>query len=173
MKTGLIIVGILFALVGLAGLVLYLLGRSLPERHRMATTVRLGASREVVWDVITDYARIPEWWPAVKSSRVETRPDGEVLTWNTDGRGQKMAFHTKEEHRPARLVREIVGDQLAFGGTWTFELSQDGTGTQLTLTEDGFIRPPFFRAVAQYFIGLDRTQKDFLAHLERRVAAEK
>ena len=46
-----------------------------------------------------------------------------------------------------------------------------GGGTQLTLTEDGFINPPMFRALAKWFFGLDTTQRDFLTHLEKHLAA--
>ena len=171
MKIALLVVISLVGLLVLAGLVLFFIGRSLPERHTTRLTVVLPAARPAVWAVITDYARMPEWWPAVKGVRAETRPNGEVWTWNKDAHGQEIAFRTKEELVPARLVREIMGDDLPFGGTWTFELADQGGGTQLTITEDGFIKPPLFRVIAQYFIGLDATLKSFSASLEKRIAA--
>lgn len=170
MKIALLIIAVVLGLLILAGLVLYLLGRGLPEKHTSHLTVVLPAARPAVWAVITDYAAMPSWWPEVKGIRMETRPNGEVWTWNMDGHGQEIAFRTKEEQTPARLVREIVGDDLPFGGTWTFELAEEGGRTRLTLTEDGFIKPPLFRAIAQYFIGLDRTMKSFTAHLDKRLA---
>jgi uncharacterized protein YndB with AHSA1/START domain len=173
MKTVLLIVAALIGLLLLAGLVLYLIGRSLPEHHTARVTVVLPAARPAVWAAINDFTKMPDWWPAVKSVRLETRPNGDVWAWNKDGHGQEIAFRTKEQAPPARLVREIMGDELPFGGTWTFELAEEGSGTRLTVTEDGFIKPPFFRAVAQYFIGLDATMKDFAANLEKRLAAGK
>jgi uncharacterized protein YndB with AHSA1/START domain len=170
MKTALLIVGSLLGLLVLAGLVLYLMGRGLPEKHTSRLTVMLPAARPAVWAVITDYAKMPEWWPDVKGVRFETRPNGEVWTWNKDAHGQEIAFRTKAEAAPAKLVREIMGDDLPFGGTWTFELADQGGNTQLTLTEDGFIKPPLFRAIAQYFIGLDTTMKSFTSHLEKHLA---
>jgi uncharacterized protein YndB with AHSA1/START domain len=169
-KTILLILLALVVLVLLAGLVLYLIGRSLPERHTASLTVHLPAKRTVVWATVTDYAKMPEWWPAVKAVRLETKPGGEIITWNKDSHGQEVGFRTKEEQAPTRLVREIVGDDLPFGGTWTFALEDDGDGTRLRLTEDGFIKPPLFRAVAQYFLKLDATMKDFVVHLEKRVS---
>ncbi|MES1194806.1 MAG: hypothetical protein ABUL65_02855, partial [Opitutus sp.] len=62
--------------------------------------------------------------------------------------------------------------KLPFGGTWTFLLADaPGGGTQLTLTEDGIINPPIFRAIATWFMGLDTTQKDFIGALEKHLAA--
>ncbi len=165
------VVAAVFALVLLAGLALYAAGRRLPECHTSRLTVVLPAARLAVWGIITDYARMPEWWPAVKAVRFEARPNGEVWTWNKDAHGQEIAFRTREETVPARLVREIMGDNLPFGGTWTFALAEEGANTRLLLIEDGFIKPPLFRAIAQYFIGLDRTMKDFTTNLERRLAS--
>lgn len=169
MKIVLLIIAVLLGLLILAGLVLYVLGRGLPVRHTSRLTVVLPAARPAVWAVITDYARMPDWWPDVKGIRLETQPNGEVWTWNKDSHGQEIAFRTKEESAPARLVREIMGDDLPFGGTWTFALVDLGKSTQLTITEDGFIKPPLFRAIAQYFIGIDKTMKSFALHLEKRV----
>lgn len=169
MKIALLIIGALLGLVVLAGLVLYLIGRGLPEKHTSQLTVMLPAARPAVWAIITDYTKMPDWWPDVKAVRTETRPNGEVWTWNKDSHGQEIAFRTKQESAPARLVREIMGDDLPFGGTWSFALVDQGSNTQLTITEDGFIKPPLFRAIAQYFIGLDKTMKSFASHLEKRV----
>ncbi len=168
----LVVFGVGFALVILATLSLYVAGWIQPERHTSQITVELPVARHDVWIAITDYARMPEWWPAVKKVRMETRPNGEVWTWNRDAQGQEIAFRTKEEKAPARLVREIMGDNLPFGGTWTFALAEDGYHTRLTLTEDGVIKPPLFRAIARYFIGLDRTTKNFAASLEKRLATQ-
>ena len=172
MKIALLVIGALLGLVVLAGLVLYLIGRGLPEKHTSRLTVMLPVARPAVWAVITDYAKMPDWWPAVKGVRLETRPNGEVWTWNKDSHGSEIAFRTKEEQAPAKLVREIMGDDLPFGGTWTFELTEEGGQTRLTVTEDGFVKPPFFRAMMQYVIGSDKNLKDFAANLEKRVAAK-
>jgi uncharacterized protein YndB with AHSA1/START domain len=172
MKTALLIAAVFLGLLVVVGLVLYFIGRSLPEKHTSRLSVVLPVARPAVWSAITDYAKMPEWWPAVKAVRLEIRPNGEAWTWNRDAHGREMAFRTKEEQAPARLVREIMGENLPFGGTWTFELAEQGGQTRLTLTEDGFIRPPFFRVVAQLSMGLDTTMKDFVAHLEKHVAAK-
>lgn len=162
----------LVALLALALLVFFIAGVCLPREHRSVVTVQLAAGRTAVWAALTDYAAMPAWWPAVKAVRTEQLADGTVLTWNRDGHGRELAFRTGEARTNEKLVRVIVGDDQPFGGTWTFELSETaGGGTRLTLTEEGFIKPPVFRAIAQWFIGLDTNQRDFLAHLEKHLAA--
>lgn len=173
MKIALIIVGSLIALLLIAGLVFYVAGSRLPREHRSVVTATFKASRSVVWGAITDYAAMPKWWPAVQAIRFEKLPDGTELTWNKDKRGQEIAFRTAESRAHEKLVRVIVGDQLPFGGTWTFALTDaPAGGTTLTLTEDGFINPAVFRAIATWFMGLDATQKDFVTHLEKHLAVK-
>ena len=164
----------LVLLLALALLGLYAAGAQMPREHHSQVAVTLPASRPSVWAAITDYAAMPAWWPAVKAVRTETLADGTLLTWNTDRHGKEIPFRTSESRPLEKLVRVLAKEQLPFGGTWSFELAdaRDG-GTQLTLTEDGFINPPVFRALAKWFFGVDTTQRDFLTHLERHLAAAK
>jgi uncharacterized protein YndB with AHSA1/START domain len=171
MKIVLFILLGLVALLLLAALVFYLAGSRMPREHRSVVTVVLPANRPAVWSAITDYHAMPQWWPAVKSVRFEKLPDGTELTWNKDAHGKEIPFRTAESRTNEKLVRVIASEKLPFGGTWTYELGDaPGGGTRLTLTEDGVIRPPIFRAVAKWFFGLDTTQRDFLTHLEKRLA---
>ena len=146
MKIVLLIIGTLLVLGVLAGVAIYFIGRGQPERHTASISFVLPRPRPAVWTALTDYAAMPRWWPAVKSIRFETRPDGTVVTWNTDQRGQVIGFRTTQEQTPARLVREITGDNLPFGGTWAYGLAEENAGTRLTITEDGFVKPHSFAA---------------------------
>ena len=164
MKILLIVFAVLAGLLVLAGLTLYLIGRAQPERHTAMIHFTLKKSRTIVWAALTDYAAMPAWWPAVTAVRTETRPNGDAITWNKDKHGREMGFRTKAEAPPARLVREIVGEGLPFGGTWTFELMEENGGTRVTLTEDGFVTSPLFRGVAALFMKPDATMRDFEKH---------
>ena len=172
MKIVLYILAGIIGLLVLAFLILYVAGSRMPREHRTQMTKVFRSNRATVWAALTDYASMPQWWPAVKSIRTEKLPDGTELTWNTDSHGQEIPFRTGESRTNEKLVRVIAKDDLPFGGTWTYELvDAPQGGTQLTLTEDGYIKPPIFRAMARWFFGLDTTMKDFLAHFEKRVAA--
>lgn len=172
MKTALFILLGLGVVVAVAALVFYIAGARMPREHRSVVTVRLPASRPAVWAAITDYAAMPGWWPGVQSIRREKLPDGTELTWHKNSHGREMAFRTGESRPNEKLVRIVVGENLPFGGTWTFALADApaGGGTQLTLTEDGFVNPTLLRPIAKWFIGHDATQRDFIAYLEKHLA---
>jgi uncharacterized protein YndB with AHSA1/START domain len=165
----LILIGLVVLLVAAAA-VFYVAGSRLPREHRSIVVATLRANRTTVWAALTDYAAIPQWWPAVKSVRLEKSPDGTEVTWNLDAHNKSVPFRTVESRPNEKLVRAIASDKLPFGGTWTYDLADADGGTRLTLTEDGVINPPIFRAIANWFYGLDTTQRDYLAHLEKHLA---
>jgi uncharacterized protein YndB with AHSA1/START domain len=171
MKTLLVISAVLGSVVCLALLVFYIAGSRMPREHRSQLTGTFPADRPTVWRAITDYDAMPQWWAAVKSVRTERLTDGTVITWNKDSHGNEIPFKTAEMSLQLKLVRAIVPTDQPFGGTWTFELADaPGGGTTLTLTEDGWIQPPIFRAVAKWIVGLDSTQRDFMASLGKHLA---
>jgi len=173
MQIALYLLLVVTALLLVAALVFYLAGSRMPRNHRSVISVSFRASRAAVWSAITDYRAMTSWWPAVKAVRFERLPDGTELTWNKDSHGRETPFRTGEALVNERLVRIIAKDDLSFGGTWTFELiDSPGGGTRLTLTEDGFINVAILRPIATWFIGLDATQRSFLDHLERHLAAK-
>lgn len=172
LKTLLIIALSVFAAIGLALGVCYVAGSRMPREHRSFVAATLPASRAAVWAAITDYAAIPGWWPAVKAVRTERRADGTEVTWFRDAHGNQTPYTTAESRPRERLVRVIATDRMIFGGKWTYELSDvPGGGTLLALTEDGWIDPPVVRAIARWFVGLDATQRDFIANLQKHLAA--
>lgn len=168
MKNALAALGILVVITVAVILAIYGYGTTLPETHRVAKTVRLEATQDVVWALITDYQNTPEWWSDVKSVEEETRPDGTRVTWNIDQHGERLGFVTSEVTPPTKLVRKILDEGLPFGGVWIFELATDGGATQLTLTEDGFVTPPFFRAAMHLIIGEDAKINSFLTALVQK-----
>lgn len=170
MKFFLLILVTLVLSVGVLALFLYWYGRRLPFHHRQSATADLPVPPERVWEVITCYDEMPSWWDAVKTVETEKNTEGTLVTWNVDKHGQRIGFVTEASNEPRRLVRRILDDDLPFGGTWIFELEPRGTGTRLTLSEDGFIRPPLFRAIAHLFIGMRATMEDFLKALTARLS---
>ena len=172
MKTALLTLGLVAGLICLTVAGLYLLGRTQPANHTAAISFLLPRPRARVWAALTDYVNLPAWWPAVKAVRFETRPGGEIVTWNRDAHGREVGFRTREENAPTHLVREIVGDDLPFGGTWTYDLEEVAGGTKVNLREDGFVSSPLFRGIARVFLAPDATMRDFERHFTAYVTAK-
>jgi len=154
----------------LAGIVLAV-GSSLPKDHRATSVVRLEASPDSVWAVIRDLEAVPSWWPEIKTASRLADRDGEERYLHTMGDGFAMTLVVKESVPPHRLRTAIEASADAdFGGGWLYQLRPDGTGTEVSLTEDGWIANRMFRVVA-WATGYHRTIDDHLRALGRRFGA--
>ena len=76
-----------------------------------------------------------------------------------------ILFEIVEERAPERRVTRIADDKLPFGGRWIYELAPAGTGTRLTITEDGFIKNPVFRFLSKTVFSTTSTIEKFLQDL--------
>jgi uncharacterized protein YndB with AHSA1/START domain len=160
-----IVVGILAALVVLVGVVA-LWGSRLPVAHVATRVLLVGQPRDTVWKLLTDFPNQAAWRSDVKSVR---RKEGAAKeTWIEDGSNGEMPLETTELEAPHRLVRTIVDPSLPFGGSWTYELAEEGTGTRLTITENGEVRQPIFRFVSHYLMNqagtIESVMKSLAAH---------
>jgi uncharacterized protein YndB with AHSA1/START domain len=160
----------LLALLILAGLGLFFWGRTLPEHHVASVSARYARAPADVWNVLADPQRFPEWRPDVKS--VELLPDAQGrAAWREQGDYGELALVRAEADPPRRMVLEIVADPGAepdFSGRWIFELVPDGSGTRVTITEDGRIHNPLFRSVASLIAGYQSTATAYLRALGTR-----
>jgi hypothetical protein len=77
-----------------------------------------------------------------------------------------MPLAVEEEVPSARRVTRIADKDLPFGGTWTFEITPDGGGSVLTITEDGEVKGGVFRAMS-LLMGHERTIRSYLTHAAR------
>jgi uncharacterized protein YndB with AHSA1/START domain len=159
MKWVLIVLGgILFLLIAAA-----VIGSMLPKGHLATRTVRLARTPVEVWDAITAFADQPSWRKGLK--RVERLPDrGGHEVWNEVGADGPLPLETLEAVQAQRLVRRIADPKMPFGGTWTYELTPDGSGCRLTVTERGEVYNPIFRLVSK-FLDMRRTIDGYLTAL--------
>ncbi len=117
-------------------------GSRLPLTHHVSRSARYAEPITRVWDVVSDPASARSFGVA----RVE----------------QAIPV-------PGRmLVRRVVGER-DFGGTWTYELEPDGSGTRLTITEEGEIYRPVFRFLMRFVLGQSRTIDSYLEALRRQL----
>jgi uncharacterized protein YndB with AHSA1/START domain len=160
MKLALIVVAVLFALVAL----LFIVGAMLPREHVASRTVTLRASPEVVFALLDDPRRAPSWRTGLSSV------EGDASRFIEVSRHGRIPFVVTEREPPRRRVTRIDDPTLPFGGTWTWELAPDASGTRLTVTEHGTVGPPLFRFLSKFVFGHDGTLKQVLGDLERHFA---
>ena len=152
MRWALGIVGVLVALV----LLVVVVGALLPRSHIAAMSARYAAAPDALWRSIMNVRAFPQWRTDI--TRVELLPDEDgKLGWREHGKKDAITYRVLESEPPRRLVTRIVDKGLPYGGTWTYELVPDGTGTRLTITERGEIYNPIFRVVSRFFLGYTST----------------
>jgi uncharacterized protein YndB with AHSA1/START domain len=166
MKWVLIVVGGLVGLIALMALV----GAFLPRDHRATSTITLHQPPDSVWQTVRDMGGIPAWWPEMKESVRLPDKDGHEA-WRQKVSGFDMPLVVLESQPPRRLVTKIdspAGGGAAFGGTWTYELTPDGGGTRISVTEAGWISNPIFRFMSRFLFGYYGSLDGYLKHLGKR-----
>jgi uncharacterized protein YndB with AHSA1/START domain len=146
------------------GLLVTAIGYALPQSHVASVEDTIAAAPVAVFARISDPAKYAEWRTGV--SRVEmlrTAP----LTWREHAGSDIVTFETVESRPPERLVVRIADPNLPFGGTWTYELRAEGSGTRLKITERGEVYNPVFRFVSRFFLSQTATMETFVAALKR------
>jgi uncharacterized protein YndB with AHSA1/START domain len=162
MKLLLIAVGILAGLVGVAAVV----GALRPKTHTAVHAVVLAARPDRVWTEIVDVERQPEWVPEV--TKVERLADraGKPSYREHFGQFEATTVVTVSEP-PRRLVKEILPGG-PFYGSWTWELVPEDEATRLTITEQGTVPNPLFRAM-MIFHDNSKSARDYADALARRL----
>jgi hypothetical protein len=162
----LLLLGALFGLV----VVLLIVGMLLPRAHRATSVLNLPKTTPAeVWAVIRDLGRVPEFWPDVRTSERKPDRDGKEVWVQTMKNGFALPLVIEEDSPPTRLVTRIaIEGKAPFGGTWIYEITGSGTGSKVTVTEDGFIGNPLFRVVSR-IMGYHSTLDSYLTALARRM----
>jgi|SRR5579862_8341500 len=160
----------LLAAAGVALLVasIFVVGLMLPTGHRASQTIVLAAAPPVVFAVITDFARTPEWRTDLKQVEMLPPETGRTRFREAGSQGA-ITYRVEMMEPPSRLVTRIADPSLPFGGTWTFELRPNGAGTELTITEDGEVYNPIFRFMSKVIFSPTETIEKYQKNLKRRV----
>lgn len=152
------------ALLVLLVVVMSVLGRRLPEEHVGSLTLTLKTKQQDVWEAISDIAGHKNWVRGItKMERLPDRENHEV--WRQRMGRDSFVIQTTVSQPPVHLVREVVDDHHQFSGDWEYELSSNGDGTRVRLTEHGRVTNPFFRAMMHYMFGETATIRGHLSAL--------
>jgi uncharacterized protein YndB with AHSA1/START domain len=146
---------------------LALVGSLVPRNHVARVRIALKSSPERVWGLITDFAGTPRWRKDV--SKIELTSSSSPVRFVEHSKQGKVPFEVVSQEAPRRQVVRVVDDDQPFGGTWTWELAPDGSGTRLMITEAGFVKNPIFRAVGLVFFSPSATMEAYLRGLAREL----
>ena len=128
----------------IAVLLVGLIGWFLPVDHVATASRTYAAPPETLYRLIADIDGYSRWWsddPGIKTVVVEASP-------------------------PHRFVTRIADPDQPFGGTWTFEITRDGSGTRVTITERGEVYNPIFRFLSRFVFGHTGTMDSMLDALQ-------
>lgn len=167
MKWFLIVVGVIAALIAVVAII----GSLMQKGHSASRTTVINKPPEVLWQAMTDCAAFPQWRTDVKSVEVISDRDGHRV-WREDGKNGKMTLETVEASPPSRLVLRIADPDLPFGGTWTYDLQASGSGSRVTITEDGEVYNPIFRFMSRVFFSPTASIETYLKALGKKYGEE-
>lgn len=155
------------ALLILVGIVVGV-GAALPVSHTATVSAEVPAPPAEVWALITDVERFPEWRRGVTAvHRLEARQGRPV--WREESAHGLLTFGVEEWDPPHLLVTRILDEDLPFGGRWTYEISPDGEGARLRITEAGEVYNPLFRFMSRFVFGHESSIRDYLLDVEREL----
>lgn len=164
MKIVFIVLGALVAIV----LLVVLVGWSLPVKHRASRQATYPTtSPESLYAAITNVEAFPTWRSKVASVERVASPTG-VRSYRETGSDGAILYVVDEEVPSRRLVSRIADPSLPFGGTWTFQLSPNASGTILRITEDGEVYNPVYRFMSAFVFGHHATIDTYLTDLGKR-----
>lgn len=150
-------------------LVVTVVGMMLPQGHVASVTRHYDAQPDVVWSLITNRERFPEWRSDLRSVQLLGDVKGKQR-WKEQSKHDAVTMEITEAETDRRLVTRIADENLPFGGTWTFDLMPDGSGTNLTITERGEVYNPIFRFVSRFVMGHTATLKTYQEDAARALA---
>ena len=164
MKWVLILLGGLVLLAAVAMLV----GSFLPREHRATCRATFRASAETLFALLTEFDAYASWREGVKSvSHVD--PIGGKPAFVEESKFGPVRYAVETNEPPRKLVLRIADDSLPYGGTWTFALEPGASGTALSITEDGFVKPALFRLLSRFVFGYHATMEQYLASLAKKL----
>jgi hypothetical protein len=162
LKVAVVAVAILVVLV----LIVVAVGYALPVAHVASRQASLPQTPDEVFATLSDVAHFADWRGDVTRIDVlSTAP----LRWREHGSNGEITFVVVESVCPVHLLTRIDDTGLAFGGSWSYDLAPNHTGTTITITERGEVYNPVFRVMSRFVFGHTATMDAFLAALAKRL----
>ena len=118
--------------------------------------------------VVSDFAKYPEWRSGVTSVEVQG-PVGVGAVVTEHGPEGTIPYRIEVFEPPSKIVMRIADTSLSFGGTWTFEVFPNDSGSELVITENGEVYNPIFRFMSKFLFSPSATIETYLADLKKKL----
>ncbi len=152
-----------------AGFVLFLLGAFvalalyIPAEKEFTQVIEIDAPAEVVWQVMTDREKYPEWQDQIE--KVQILNDKEWIE-HTAGGELRFRIDARDEGRSMEISYSM-GD--TFRGSWRGELSPRGEDRSLIRTTDRTVVEGWAtRVMMWFFFDIEEFAKDWNNKLKKR-----
>jgi uncharacterized protein YndB with AHSA1/START domain len=147
------------------------MGSALPVEHVASVSKTVNASPDEVWKALTDIDAMPSWRKELKSIE-RTEGKGGLPRWVEKSSFGDIPLQVEISEQPSKLVTRIDDTSLPFGGRWTYALKPVGDHTEITITEEGEVRPPLFRFMSKYIFGHTKTLQTYADQLAAKFQKE-
>ena len=141
-------------------------GSAMPRAHEASRSARFDMAPHRLYPALITPENFPEWRTGI--TRVERLDSDRFIEHGPDG---PITYRITERTPPSRLVVAVDDPDQVFTGTWTYELTPEGTNderTRLRITERGEVPNPFFRAIAKVMLSEGDTMETYLKDLGHR-----
>ncbi len=139
-----IVLGTLAAIVA----IVVIIGALLPVKHVASRRARLNQPPERVWKAMS---------PGTSQAQF---------------RQEDVNYEVTESVPNRKLVTRIADKNLPYGGSWTYEITPDGGGSILRITENGEVYNIVFRFVSRFIMGHTATIDAGLKELGKTLGEE-
>jgi hypothetical protein len=113
-------------------------------------------------------ARLPQKHTATRTVTIALPPDA-LFRLLTDIKFGDEPVRIERQEPPSLLVTRVGGQDLPYGGTWTYRIVPAAGGSELTITEDGEVYNVIFRFMSRYVFGHYATLDAYIKNLQHRV----
>ncbi len=152
-----------------AVVVMYMIGAGMKPQHIVTRRMSYVAPPERVWSALLSIRQLPVDRSDLRAvdQGTSTRPPDAIEVVGTP---VKLAIDTFRP--PYSLVVRTVEPEVAWGGTWTFELALESSQiTKLTVTEDAEVHGRLLRFAVRA-LGLEESLVDGIFRAVKRKLAE-
>jgi hypothetical protein len=164
MRTAVLVAVVIVAVIGLAVLLISLIGWRLPRQHSVTRSILLHKTPDTIYAVTRDFAATPKWRADVREVTVTTASDGKVH-FREDGKNGTVNYELAEDVPGQRMVTRITDTNLGYSGKWTYVFAPEGESTRISITEDGDVSNVIFRFLSRYAFGHTATIDSYLKSL--------